>query len=302
MDSFEELYLLMKYLHKRREENKIKEKERKERKRKEEEMRQSELKEMVRKLQESWQQLRKLMELEMQKWYLPVKKKITWPIKKIFQKRKMQERKNKVLQEEEVENEMESIPVIFLTSRIEEAKVNIIVEESFCHFQPHVQNEKTKMVVYNQISNEDDSCFFKEVYEFSQRYYVNCGHCEYVDILFVEDINDYGTKVYTEEMEFWILKDEKMLSRIWVKKNKRKRDPVIVAKMNDKMSKDWKTRKKAKKKETCIPLSQQNQCSTQRNENFHKRNYTHPKKNNLQELRFFNQRRMMQELLVAFKT
>ena len=72
MDSFEELYLLIKYLHKRREENKTKEKERK---RKEEEMRQSELKEMVRKLQESWQQLRKLMELEIQKWYLPIKKK-----------------------------------------------------------------------------------------------------------------------------------------------------------------------------------------------------------------------------------
>ena len=59
MDSFEELYLLMKYLHKRREENKIKEKERK---RKEEEMRRLELKEMLRELQESWKQLRKLME------------------------------------------------------------------------------------------------------------------------------------------------------------------------------------------------------------------------------------------------
>ena len=86
MNSFEELDLLMKYLHKRKEENKIKEKERK---RKEEEMRKLELKEMVRKLQESWQYLRKLMELEMQKWYLPIKKKITWPVKKIFQKRKL---------------------------------------------------------------------------------------------------------------------------------------------------------------------------------------------------------------------
>ena len=62
MNSFEELDLLMKYLHKRKEEKKIKEKERK---RKEEEMRKLELKEMLRKLQESWQQLRKLMELEM---------------------------------------------------------------------------------------------------------------------------------------------------------------------------------------------------------------------------------------------
>ena len=48
MDSFEELDLLMKYLHKRREENKIKEKEKK---RKEEEMSQLELKEMLRELQ-----------------------------------------------------------------------------------------------------------------------------------------------------------------------------------------------------------------------------------------------------------
>lgn len=75
-----------------------------------------------------------------------------------------------------------------------------------------------------------------------------CGNGGYV-----EDINDYGTKGYTEEMEFWILKAEKMLSRIWVKKNKRKRDPVVVAKMNDKMSKNWKTRKK---EQTCIPPSQ----------------------------------------------
>ena len=45
-------------------------------------------------------------------------------------------------------------------------------------------------------------------------------------------------------MEFWILKPKKMLSRIWVKKNKRKRDPVTVPKMNDKMSKNWKTGKK----------------------------------------------------------
>ena len=65
MNSFEELDLLMKYLHKRKEENKIKEKERK---RNEEEMKKLQLKQMVRKLQESWQQLRKLMELEMQKW------------------------------------------------------------------------------------------------------------------------------------------------------------------------------------------------------------------------------------------
>ena len=45
-------------------------------------------------------------------------------------------------------------------------------------------------------------------------------------------------------MEFWFVKVKKMLSRIWVKKNKRKRDLVIVAKVNDKMSKNWKTRKK----------------------------------------------------------
>ena len=127
--------------------------------------------------------------------------------------------------------------MIVLASRIEEAKIKIVAEESFCHFQPYVQNDKTEMVVYNEISNEDDSDFFNEVYECSQRYYVNCAHGDYVDILFVEDINDYGPKVYTEERKFWILKDEKMLSRIWVKKNKRKRDPVIVAKMNDKMSK-----------------------------------------------------------------
>ena len=74
-----------------------------------------------------------------------------------------------------------------------------------------------------------------EVYVCSQRYYVNCSNGGYVDILYIEDINSYGTKVYTEEMKFWILKAEKILSRIWIKKNKRKRDPVTDAKVNDKM-------------------------------------------------------------------
>ena len=92
MNSFEEIDLLMKYLHKSKEENKIKEKERK---RKEEEMRKLELKEIVRNLQEIWQKLRKLMELEMQKWYLPVKKKITWPIQRIIQKKKRKEERQK---------------------------------------------------------------------------------------------------------------------------------------------------------------------------------------------------------------
>ena len=54
---------------------------------------------------------------------------------------------------------MVSIPMTILTSRIEEAKINIAIEESFCHFQPYVQNEKIEMVVYNEISNEDDSYF-----------------------------------------------------------------------------------------------------------------------------------------------
>ena len=150
----------MKYLQKRREENKIKEKERK---RKEEEMRRSELKEMLRKLQESWQQLRKLMELEMQKQYLPVKKKITWPVKKIFQKRKMQERKNKILQEEEVENEIESIPMIVSTSSNKEDMVKIAIEEFSYHFEvfePCVQNEKVEVHVYKKVSNDDGSDFF----------------------------------------------------------------------------------------------------------------------------------------------
>ena len=92
MGSSKELDLLMKYLHKRREEDKIKEKERK----KEEEKRRLELKEMLRELQESWQKLRKLMELEMQKWYLPVKKKITWPIQKIIQNKKRKEETQKI--------------------------------------------------------------------------------------------------------------------------------------------------------------------------------------------------------------
>ena len=84
-----------------------------------------------------------------------------------------------------------------LTSRIEEAKINIVIEESFCHFQPYVQNEQIEMVVYNEISNEDDLYIFNEVYECSQRYYVNCDTDGYV-----EDINAYGTKVYTKEIEF----------------------------------------------------------------------------------------------------
>ena len=47
-----------------------------------------------------------------------------------------------------------------------------------------------------------------------------------------------------KELEFWILKAEKILSRIWIKKKKRKRDPVTNAKIKDKMSKNWKTKKK----------------------------------------------------------
>ena len=149
---------------------------------------------------------------------------------------------------EEVENEMVSIHTTILTSIIEEDKVYTIPEESCCHFQLPEYDVLTKQVEMhddNKVSNEYflDS-FFNAVDSRLQGYYVNCGNDQYVDILYVEDINDYGTKVYTEEMEFFILKDEKMLSRLWLKKNKRKRDPVTVAKMNDKMSKNWKTRKK----------------------------------------------------------
>lgn len=69
---------------------------------------------------------------------------------------------------------MVSIPMTVLTSRIEEAKINIATEESFCHFQPYVQNEKIEMVVYNDFYNEYISDFFvNEVYESFQRYFVN---------------------------------------------------------------------------------------------------------------------------------
>ena len=57
-------------------------------------------------------------------------------------------------------------------------------------------------------------------------------------------MNNYDAKACTKEMEFWILKAEKILSEIWIKKKKRNRDPMTDAKMNDKMSKNWKTRKK----------------------------------------------------------
>ena len=43
-----------------------------------------------------------------------------------------------------------------------------------------------------------------------------------------------------------------MLSRIWVKENKRNRNLMTVAKVNDKMLKNWQT---GKKEQTCIPLS-----------------------------------------------
>ena len=86
--------------------------------------------------------------------------------------------------------------------------------------------------------------FLNLEYIYFQRYYKNCGNGEYVDILCLEDMDNYGAKACTEEIEFWILKVEKILSEIWIKKKKRNRDPVIDAKMNDKMSKNWKTRKK----------------------------------------------------------
>lgn len=101
-----------------------------------------------------------------------------------------------------------------------------------------------KMHVDDKVCNEYFHIFFSVVYARMQEYYVNYGNGQYVDILYVEHINYYGTKVYTKEFEFWILKVEKMLSRVWVKKNSRKRDPMKIAKMNEKMSRNWKTKKK----------------------------------------------------------
>lgn len=138
---------------------------------------------------------------------------------------------------------MVSIAITILKPIIDEDKVNTVTKESCYHFQLVESNVLTKQVemhVDNKVSNEYFlDLFFNVVYARLQVYYVNYGNGQYVDILYVDDINDYGTKVFTEEMEFWNLKAGKMLSRIWVKKNKRKRDPVTVAKMNDKMSKIW---------------------------------------------------------------
>ena len=86
--------------------------------------------------------------------------------------------------------------------------VNIVVEETSYHsqvFESCVQNEKVEMHVYNKIYNDDVSDLFLNMeYIQSQGYYENCGNGEYVNILCVEDINDYGAKFYTEEMEFCI--------------------------------------------------------------------------------------------------
>ena len=116
----------------------------------------------------------------------------------------MEEMKNKILQEENVENEMESIPTIVLTSRTKEDMVNIVVEETFYHsqvFEFCAKNEKVEMLVYKKISNDDVSdLFFNMEYIQFQGYYENCGNGEYVDILCVEDINDYGVKFNTKEM------------------------------------------------------------------------------------------------------
>ena len=130
---------------------------------------------------------------------------------------------------------------LFLTSIIEKDKVYTIPKEFCCHLQLPEYNiflKQVEMHNANKVSNEyfSDS-FFNVVGSRLQGYYMNCGNDQYVDILYVEDINDYGTKVYIEAVEFLILKDEKMLSRLWVKKNKRKRDPLTNVKMNDKMSK-----------------------------------------------------------------
>ena len=105
------------------------------------------------------------------------------------QKRKMEERKNKTLQEEKVENEMESIPMIVLTSSTEEDMVNIVIEETSYHsqvFESCVLNEKVEIHVYNKISNYDVSdLFFNMKYIQFQGYYENCDNGEYVDILCV---------------------------------------------------------------------------------------------------------------------
>ena len=138
--------------------------------------------------------------------------------------------------------------MIVSTSSNKEDMVKIAIEEFSYHsevFEPCVQNEKVEVHVYKKVSNDDGSdLFFNLEYIYFQGYYKNCGNGEYVDILCLEDMNNYDAKACIEEMEFWILKAEKILSEIWIKKKKRNRDHVTDAKMNDKMSKNWKTRKK----------------------------------------------------------
>ena len=75
----------------------------------------------------------------------------------------MQEKKKKILQEEEVENEMESISMIFSALSTEEDMVNIAAKVSPYHsqvFEYYVQNEKVEVHVYKKVSNDDGSDFF----------------------------------------------------------------------------------------------------------------------------------------------
>lgn len=83
----------------------------KKRKEEKERARKMEFEQKIGEMEQELEQIR----LEMQKWHLPIKKKITWPIKRIIQKRK-RKRKTRTTIIKEVKNEEVSIPMIVLIS------------------------------------------------------------------------------------------------------------------------------------------------------------------------------------------
>lgn len=56
-----------------------------------------------------------------------------------------------------------------------------------------------------------------------------------------EDI-DGGTEAYEQELKFWYLEVEKMLSKRWYKK--KEKDPGKFVEMKDKLPKNWNTKKR----------------------------------------------------------
>ncbi|XP_059067378.1 uncharacterized protein LOC131858223 [Cryptomeria japonica] len=140
-----------------------KKQEEEERKRKEKERRQKESRELRQELKKIRNEMEELEARIQKSWHLTLMKKITWPIKRIIQKRKRQTRKAAI---KDVKNEEVSTPMIVLisstikevlkenidclvSSSIEEVQkenIDVDVDESPFHFQLFESNNQIEII------------------------------------------------------------------------------------------------------------------------------------------------------------